>query len=206
MEREDFREIQRLLGPLIRQLSLVASKAVVKLVKDSVGLQGVQATGLSDEVFDDATEHMQPGGLTHVPLAGSEGIYLTIGGVRDDGVLLCISHRAHRPKDLQAGETALYNEGDHQSTIRMLQDGSIVATSGGDTASTITMAANGAITVTSGDGQPINLNGVAIDNDGNVSAPGEVSAMSSSPGTAVQLSTHLHPHPMGPTGSPQPGS
>lgn len=206
MNREDFVELRRLLDPLYRKLSLVASKAVVKVVKDSIGLQGIQALLLSDEVADDATEHMQPGGLTHVPLAGSEGVYLTIGGVRDDGVLLCVSHRGHRPKNLQAGETALYNEGDHQSTIRLLQDGSIVARSGGSSQSTMTMDADGNVTVASASGKKITLNSVEIDSNGNLKAPGEVTAKSASPSTAVKLSTHFHGHPFGPTSAPTPGT
>lgn len=50
----------------------------------------------------------------------------------------------------------------------------------------------------------INLNGVTIDADGNLEAPGEVKAMSVGPG--VRLSTHVHPTAMGPTSAPTPGT
>lgn len=66
----------------------------------------------------------------------------------------------------------------------------------------IEMAADGAVTI----------NGLVIDPDGNVTTPGEiaadgeVTAMAASPGTSVKVSTHLHPHPMGPTSAPQPGT
>lgn len=50
----------------------------------------------------------------------------------------------------------------------------------------------------------IDLNGVKIDKQGNIMAPGDVTAMSTGPG--VKLSTHLHPTAMGPSGAPTPGT
>lgn len=52
----------------------------------------------------------------------------------------------------------------------------------------------------------IDLNGVKIDKSGNLSAPGEVTAMAATPATAVNLSTHQTPSPMGPLGPPLPGT
>lgn len=53
-------------------------------------------------------------------------------------------------------------------------------------------------------GGKLTLNGVEIDQDGNISAPGEVTAKAG-PG-AVNVSTHLHPTAMGPSGAPTPGT
>lgn len=203
MDRQLLREIAGLLEPLSRKLKLVASKAIIELVKDSAGLQGVQVSLLSGELGDDKTEHMQPGGLTHVPPSGSEGVYLSIGGVRDDGVVLCASHRSYRPKNLQAGETALYNAGDHQAVILLKQDGSIELTAPADAAVRITnpegsfeLAADGTVTI----------NGVVISPDGEISAPGEITAMAGSPSTSVTVSQHKNAHPMGPSLPPIPGT
>jgi hypothetical protein len=66
---------------------------------------------------------------------------------------------------------------------------------------------NGDVFITSlASGGKINLNGVEIDQQGNITAPGDVTAMSGSPGTSVKLSTHLHPTGTGPSGSPTPGT
>jgi phage gp45-like len=145
MDRALLGEIRRMLDPIARKLKLVASKAIIELVKDAPGVQMVQASVLKGEVTDDSTEHMQPGGLTHVPFPGAEGIYLSVGGVRDDGVMICVSDRRYRPKDKKPGETLLYNEGDLQSTIYLREDGSIEvsAHTSGDVPSKITMRANG---------------------------------------------------------------
>lgn len=55
-------------------------------------------------------------------------------------------------------------------------------------------------------GGTFDLNGVTIDTSGNISAPGEVTAMDATPATSVKLSTHLHPTAMGPSGAPTPGT
>lgn len=53
-------------------------------------------------------------------------------------------------------------------------------------------------------GSKIILNGVEIDQTGNITAPGEVTAMGAA--VPVNLSTHLHPTAMGPTSPPTPGT
>jgi hypothetical protein len=53
-------------------------------------------------------------------------------------------------------------------------------------------------------GGKIILNGVGIDQQGNIKAPGDVTAMSAGPG--VKLSTHLHGSGTGPTTAPTPGT
>ena len=52
-------------------------------------------------------------------------------------------------------------------------------------------------------GGKITLNGVTIDQQGNIVAPGEVTAKSET--APVNLSTHVHPTAMGPSGPPTPG-
>lgn len=53
-------------------------------------------------------------------------------------------------------------------------------------------------------GGTVTINGVAIDPQGNVKAPGEVSAMNAS--APVKLSTHIHPTGVGPSSPPTPGT
>jgi hypothetical protein len=51
----------------------------------------------------------------------------------------------------------------------------------------------------------VTINGVTIDTQGNITAPGEVTAKGGTP-VPVNLSTHLHPTGTGPSGPPQPGT
>jgi hypothetical protein len=58
-------------------------------------------------------------------------------------------------------------------------------------------------------GSKIDLNGVLIDQQGNITAPGEVQAMVGTPDVplpGVKLSRHLHPTGVGPTSAPTPGT
>jgi hypothetical protein len=54
-------------------------------------------------------------------------------------------------------------------------------------------------------GGKIILNGAEIDQQGNFTTPGEVTAKAETP-AAVKLSTHLHPTGVGPAGPPTPGT
>lgn len=55
-----------------------------------------------------------------------------------------------------------------------------------------------------GDDGKVMINGVEFDTDGNIKAPGDVTALATS--QAVKLSSHLHPTAMGPTSPPTPGT
>lgn len=147
MDRQTFKEVSRLIAPLKRRLRLIATRAVVSLITDSKGMQRAQVTGLAGEAMD--PEHMQPGGLSHVPLPGAEGVFLAVGGARDDGVVICISDRRYRPKGLQLGETALYNDAPAatQCVITLKADGSVLVEAPQSVsikAPTVQMSASGA--------------------------------------------------------------
>lgn len=130
MDLETLRELKRLLRPIETRLKLLATRAVVSLVRDALNVQSVQVTGLVDEV--DEVEHLQPGGLTHVPLGGADGIYLSIGGDRGNGVVIAVSERSGRPKELESGETALYSVGEEATQILIKADGTVEIGKGTD--------------------------------------------------------------------------
>lgn len=163
-------DIQRIVRdmtrPLRRQANMMIARAVVDAVNDGTKFQGLRLLVLSDEMLDEV-EHMQPGGLTHSPLAGAECVVLSVGGHRDHPVAVGVSNRDARPKNLEAGETALYSVGTNGGLkIKLLADGGIELTPVG-----------------------IPLGKVRI--VGNLEATGEVSAMAGTPGQ-VKLSAHLH--------------
>lgn len=70
--------------------------------------------------------------------------------------------------------------------------------------------ADGTIAITSiKDGSKLNLNGVLIDQQGNITTPGEVKAMAGTPEAplpGVTLSLHTHPTGVGPSGPATPGT
>jgi phage baseplate assembly protein V len=101
--------VRRLVAPLANKIRLTVSRGVVKLVKDSLKMQGVQVELLSDEVQDDV-EHFQEYGLTSHPFAGAEVLFLAVGGNRGHGIAACVTDRRYRPKSLGEGDVCLYTD------------------------------------------------------------------------------------------------
>ena len=114
------RDVQKLLAPLQRRLRLIADRAVVTMVTDSLQRQGLQLKVLADETADDV-ERFQNYGHTSVPPAGSEAIVLGIGGARAGLVAIAVEDKSVRPKDLEAGDNCLYHLEGHRIILR--QDG-----------------------------------------------------------------------------------
>lgn len=105
------RTFLRLLSPLARRIRLTAARAVIALVNDATKLQGVQVKLLAGEVRDCA--RFQQYGFTSVPHVGAEGVFLSLNGSRDQGVVICVDDRRYRLSGLEGGEVALYtDEGD----------------------------------------------------------------------------------------------
>lgn len=172
--------IHRATASLRHRLDMVASRIVVDGVQDSSKLQGLKAVALADEVLDEI-EHMQPGGLSHVPLAGAEGVLVCIAGHRDHPIALCVSNRGSRPTGGAPGETVLY-----------------CAAAGGGAGVRIRLKADGSIELTPASGKNVKV-------VGNLDVTGEVTANSAVPAAKVTLTQHKHPTAMGPSGAPVPG-
>ena len=100
------------LAPMERRLSMLAARAVVRLVNDRAARQRLQLEILADELQDDV-ERAQDYGFTSHPLPGCDAFLLCGGGVREQAVAVAVDDRRHRPTDLAPGEVALYtDEGD----------------------------------------------------------------------------------------------
>lgn len=101
-------DINRALEPLRRRVRMIASRAVLKMMSDAFT---AQIKGLAGESRDGA-EIFQQYGFRSIPLGGSEGILLSLGGNRDHTVVICVDDRRIQI-DLKGGETAMYtDEGD----------------------------------------------------------------------------------------------
>lgn len=113
-------DIRRALEPLHRKLRMLAGRAVIRLMSDAVT---AQVEGLADEVRD-ATEVFQQYGFRSMPLAGAEGILLSLGGNRDHTVVICVGDRRYQTTVLADGEVVLE---DHLGKfIHLKADGSIL--------------------------------------------------------------------------------
>lgn len=111
------RDVKKLLEPIKRRLCLIADRAIVVMVNDSLNRQNLQLNVLADEGGDDI-ERFQNYGHTSVPPAGSEAIVLGIGGARAGLVAIAVEDKSVRPKDLEAGDNCLYHLEGHRIILR----------------------------------------------------------------------------------------
>lgn len=103
--------VARALTPLSRRLRLMIARAVVTAIDDAGKIQAAQVKLLDGEVRDGAEILLQYG-FTSLPLGDREGLYFSVGGDRDHGVMICVADRKYRLKNLAPGETAVYTDED----------------------------------------------------------------------------------------------
>lgn len=149
---------------------------------------------------------VDPGGGTNVtglhasapgddayPLPEDTAIIVPSGGSGRVAVVGYVDTK-NEPKAAKGDRRIYSRDGDGVAVaeVWLKADGSIVVTN--EQGGSIEMAAGGDVTI----------NGVVIDTNGNVRAPGEVTAKANA--ASVSLSTHTHPDAMGGTGAPTPGT
>lgn len=120
------RELIKALGPLARRIRLTASRAVLGTADDAGKLQTAQVQLLAGEVKD-GVERLQNFGFTSVPPAGAEGVFLSLNGSRDQGVLIVVDDRRSRKGGLASGEAAMHNAAG-TAVIHVRADGTIEVT------------------------------------------------------------------------------
>lgn len=85
------------------------TRCVITLTDGEREILTAQVKGLDGEVLG-AVQYYQHWGFTSRPLAGSSGILGTLFGSRRQSVLLGTADARYRPKDLQPGESCLFDD------------------------------------------------------------------------------------------------
>ena len=96
----------------------MVARGVVTLVKDSLKMQGLQLSVMSEE-GKDGIERFQNYGVTSVPHPGAEAVVVFLGGNRDHGIAIAVDDRRYRIKGLQNGEVAIYTDEDQSGGHRV---------------------------------------------------------------------------------------
>jgi phage baseplate assembly protein V len=112
------RSVRAALDPLRRRISMIAARAVVRLVSDTTSRQTLQVEILKDELRD-GVERMQDYGFTSHPHAGCDAVIVCTGGAREQAIAVVVDDRRYRLK-LQPGEVALYD--DLGNALKLLRD------------------------------------------------------------------------------------
>lgn len=115
----------RLIQPLRRRVMLMVSRAVIKVVNDTGGIQKLQVVGYDGELLE-GVERFQEYGLTSVPKGAAEAVATAIGGNRSHTIVIAVDDRRFRLKNLKPGEVALYD--DLGQKVHLKRDGIYVET------------------------------------------------------------------------------
>lgn len=113
---------RRMVGPVWRRLRLLVSRGVLKLVDDSLKLQGVQVALLGGEPA--WAERFQEYGYTSHPHPGAEAVVVSVGGARAHLVTLSVDDRRYRLTALKQGEVAIYD--DQGQRVHLTREGIVV--------------------------------------------------------------------------------
>jgi len=114
--------LSRLLAPLQRRVMLAIGRAVLRA---AAGAGGLQITLLAGETRA-GVEHVQPYGLSTLPLAGAEAVVLSVGGNRDHPLAVVVDDPRHRPPGLAAGEVCLHAAQPAAQRLHLRADGSVL--------------------------------------------------------------------------------
>lgn len=118
------RAVRRLTRPTQRKADMMVGRAILRLVEDTAGIQMVQVDLLADETIDDL-EHLQPYGYKSRAKPGADGLLLSVGGSRSNGVVILIGDRRYG-LELEEGEAAIYD--DLGQKVHLTRDGIVIST------------------------------------------------------------------------------
>ncbi|MGE4323392.1 MAG: phage baseplate assembly protein V [Sphingobium sp.] len=139
--------LQRVLAPLNHRIQMMVGRAVLAAVNDDTMMQSLQIELAADEA-QDGVEHFQPYGFAARPHEGAEAIALAVGGLRSHAVVLTVSDRRYRLRQLRTGEVGLYD--DQGQTILIGRDGIVIESAHGVTIATegdFAVDAQGAVSI-----------------------------------------------------------
>jgi phage baseplate assembly protein V len=212
---------RKMAAPLERRIMLMVGRAVVRLVNDGPKMQELQLATFADEVRD-KVERFQNYGLTSVPFAGAEAAVVFVGGDCGHGIAVVVDDRRYRPKNLQPGESAHY---DDQGQMIHLKRGKKVHIYGCDelivdaavkvtvTSPEVVVNASTKVTVTTPQlivnaSTSVTLTTPLLAVSGNITAGGNISdagGTKSMSGMRSTFNTHTHSHPADGVTIPAPG-
>lgn len=110
--------INREVSEFKHKAQLSIARAVLLNLNNSQKRQLAQVGLLAEEEHDDV-ERFEAYGFTGNPFPGAEGIALSIGGDRDNAVIVAMDNKEHRPTSLEEGEACVYtDEGQHLTARR----------------------------------------------------------------------------------------
>jgi phage baseplate assembly protein V len=186
------------------------ARVVLTATNDGHKMQETQVAGLDGEALE-GVERFQNYGFTSVPLGGTEGIAIPIGGDRSHMALVAVDDRGTRKGGLAAGEVAVYSEtGDfiHLKAGNKMESKTKELLTDAETKAEIKspeMSLKGAIAVEAyGGGATTFVLTGDMTIDGNLVVTGNVTVTGDVVAGGISLKNHTHPGDSGgTTGKPK---
>lgn len=168
---------------LWRRVYNVAGRGEIHQVDDTGKAQRVQVMFSPVETRDGAIRATEFGFSSNPPI-GSDCLTLSVGGDRDNTIVISTGHKASRPINLQPGESVLYDDqGAHVWLKRAVIE---IDAAGKDVV--IKNAANATVQATT----KITLDTPLVECTGDVKVDGTLTATTDVIGGGKHLKTHLH--------------
>lgn len=109
------------------KLGSIISRCTVALVDAKKKMQSLQIRLVSGHPKD-AVEHMEPYGFTSHPIGGAEGVMVCPGGDVSHSIVILVSDRRFRMRELEQGEVAIFD--DLGQSVHLTRSGIVVKGSG----------------------------------------------------------------------------
>lgn len=121
--------LARWFNPIKQRVANMIVRALVENVNDGTNIRLLQLSGLAGETFS-KVEHLQPGGISHVPVVGDEALLVSVNGDKSEAIAIVVDSGENRPTGEAGGNTVVW---DNFGNIIRLSDGKIeIICSSGD--------------------------------------------------------------------------
>ncbi len=164
--------IRGIMEPMARRVRLMVSRAILNLIDTSGGRVSLQTSLLAGELSD-GVEYFEHYGFTSAPWEGAEGVFVSVGGQRESGVVIATGDRRYQLRGLASGEVAIYD--DLGQVVHLTRGGIVIEGAG------LPMTVNNvpSLTVTASDTINFDAPTVTMSGDltvaGNIVADGDIS-------------------------------
>lgn len=102
-------DFHRQTAALRQRVRMMVGRVTIEAVNDDPMAQELQVQGFEDEIHD-AVERFGDYGFNSHPLPGAEAATVSVGGTRSHQIVVGIVDRRHRPRGLEPGEVAMYDD------------------------------------------------------------------------------------------------
>jgi phage gp45-like len=100
--------MKELITDLKRKILMALGIGILRIIDDTKKIQKVQISLMENETHNDVDRY-QDYGFSSVPVSGCQALLVSLGGSRDNSIVIATEDTRYRPINLNAGEVVIYN-------------------------------------------------------------------------------------------------